>query len=87
MDRRETQMAFWSSQVDAVGQQAADPKRQTTVRFAAMTSPSVHAVTRSSPAAPVANSPVDLIDKTFALADECGGIEQLKRLVNKLAER
>jgi hypothetical protein len=31
------------------------------------------------------SSPVDLIDKTFALAQECGGIEQLKRLVDRLA--
>jgi hypothetical protein len=30
-----------SGQVDAAGQPAADPKRQTTVRFASMTSPSV----------------------------------------------
>ena len=44
----------------------------------------VHAVTRSVPAPAVA-SPIDLIDKTFALAEECGGIEQLKRLVNRLA--
>jgi hypothetical protein len=44
----------------------------------------VHAVTRSVPA-PVVASPIDLIDKTFALAEECGGIEQLKRLVNRLA--
>jgi len=28
---------------------------------------------------------VDLIDKAFALAHECGGIEQLKRLVDRLA--
>jgi hypothetical protein len=32
-------------------------------------------------------SPVDLIDKTFMLAQECGGIEQLQRLVNRLAQR
>jgi hypothetical protein len=30
-------------------------------------------------------SPVDLIDKTFALAVECGGIAQLKRLVDRLS--
>ena len=30
-------------------------------------------------------SPVDLIDKTLALAQECGGFEQLKRLVDRLA--
>jgi hypothetical protein len=29
---------------------------------------------------------VDLIDRTLALAQECGGIEQLKRLVERLAE-
>jgi hypothetical protein len=28
---------------------------------------------------------VDLIDKAFALAQECGGIDQLKRLVDRLA--
>jgi hypothetical protein len=32
-------------------------------------------------------SPVDLIDKTFTLAAECGGIAQLKRLVDWLAQR
>lgn len=31
-------------------------------------------------------SPLDLIDKAFALADECGGFEQLKRLVDRLAQ-
>ena len=30
-------------------------------------------------------SPVDLIDKTFALAQECGGMAELKRLVDRLA--
>jgi hypothetical protein len=35
--------------------------------------------------APVAVSPVDLIDRTLALAQECGGIEQLRRLVERLA--
>jgi hypothetical protein len=30
-------------------------------------------------------SPVDLIDRTFALAQECGGFEQLKRLVDRIA--
>lgn len=40
-----------------------------------------------APAAPspAATSPVELIDKTFALAQECGGMEQLKRLVDRLA--
>ena len=37
------------------------------------------------PAAMASGSPVDLIDKTFALAQECGGMEQLKRLVDRLA--
>jgi hypothetical protein len=32
-----------------------------------------------------ASSPVDLIDRTFAIAQECGGIDQLKRLVDRLA--
>ena len=39
------------------------------------------------PPAGASGSPVDLIDKTFALAQECGGMEQLKRLVDRLAER
>jgi hypothetical protein len=30
-------------------------------------------------------SPVDLIDRTLALAQECGGVGQLKRLVDRLA--
>jgi hypothetical protein len=32
-----------------------------------------------------ASSPVDLIDRTLALAQECGGVGQLKRLVDRLA--
>jgi hypothetical protein len=39
------------------------------------------------PTARASASPVDLIDKTFALAQECGGIGQLKRLVDRLAQR
>jgi hypothetical protein len=35
--------------------------------------------------APRANNPVDLIDRTFALARDCGGIDQFKRLVDRLA--
>jgi hypothetical protein len=31
------------------------------------------------------SSPVDLIDQTLALAPECGGVGQLKRLVDRLA--
>jgi hypothetical protein len=30
-------------------------------------------------------SPVDVIDKTFALAEECGGFEKLKSLVDRLS--
>ncbi len=30
-------------------------------------------------------SPVDLIDRTFALAQQCGGMAELKRLVDRLA--
>jgi hypothetical protein len=37
------------------------------------------------PGAAASGSPVDLIDKTFALAQECGGMENLKRLVDRLA--
>jgi hypothetical protein len=37
-----------------------------------------------SPAAQT--DPVDLIDKVFDLAEESGGLEQLKRLVDRLAE-
>jgi hypothetical protein len=33
-----------------------------------------------------AASPVDLIDRTLALAQECGSVGQLKRLVDRLAE-
>jgi hypothetical protein len=35
--------------------------------------------------APTAANPVDLIDRTLALAQDCGGVEQLKRLVERLA--
>jgi hypothetical protein len=38
----------------------------------------------SAPAAR-AGSPVDLIYRVFDIAGECGGIEQLKRLVDRLA--
>jgi hypothetical protein len=31
------------------------------------------------------SSPVELIDKTLSLAQECGGVGQLKRLVDRLA--
>jgi hypothetical protein len=30
-------------------------------------------------------NPVELIDKTFALAQECGGMDQLRRLVERLS--
>jgi hypothetical protein len=36
-------------------------------------------------ASTAAASPVDLIDRTLALAQECGGVEQLKRLVDRIA--
>jgi hypothetical protein len=44
-------------------------------------------VNAAKPVAAVAraSSPIDLIDRTFALAQECGGIDQLKRLVDRLA--
>jgi hypothetical protein len=35
--------------------------------------------------APAAANPVELIDWTFALAQQCGGIQQLKKLVDRLA--
>ena len=45
------------------------------------------AATPAPRAAAPSGSPVDLIDKTFSLAQECGGFEQLKRLVDRLAGR
>jgi hypothetical protein len=45
----------------------------------------IPAVPRSVLPPPPASSPVDLIDKAFTLAQECGGIAQLKRLVDRLA--
>lgn len=41
----------------------------------------------TAPAAktPKAAGPVDLIDRVFGLAEECGGMGQLKRLVERLA--
>jgi hypothetical protein len=30
------------------------------------------------------SGPIDLIDRVFDLADECGGFEQLKRLVDRM---
>jgi hypothetical protein len=30
---------------------------------------------------------MDLIDKAFAMAQECGGIEQFKRLVDRMAAK
>jgi hypothetical protein len=41
------------------------------------------AAPRASSAA--AANPVELIDSTFALAQQCGGIQQLKKLVDRLA--
>src|SRR5262249_50703174 len=43
------------------------------------------AVAAPRPAPTIAASPVDLIDRTLALAQDCGGVEQLKRLVDRLA--
>ena len=34
-----------------------------------------------------APNPVDLIDEVFGLAEECGGMAQLRRLVERLAGR
>jgi hypothetical protein len=48
------------------------------------------AVAQAAPPRPIAagsGSAVDLIDKTFAQAQECGGMAELKRLVDRLAER
>jgi hypothetical protein len=33
-----------------------------------------------------AASPVDLIDRVFDLAEQCGGVAELKRLVDRIAE-
>ena len=41
------------------------------------------AARQSAPAASA--SPVDLIDRTLALAQQCGGVDQLKRLVDRIA--
>ena len=40
----------------------------------------------SAPATSAAASPIDLIDQTFHLAQQCGGIEQLRKLVERMAE-
>ncbi|MGL4550331.1 MAG: hypothetical protein ACRC33_04025 [Gemmataceae bacterium] len=37
--------------------------------------------------APGAVSPVDLIDRVFGLAEQCGGMGELRRLVERLAAR
>jgi hypothetical protein len=39
----------------------------------------------TAPAPKRAAGPVDLIDRLFDFADECGGMGQLKRLVDRLA--
>ena len=44
------------------------------------------AAAATRPAATSSSSPVDLIDKTFALAQECGGLTALKKLVDRLAD-
>ena len=45
---------------------------------AAQSSPA-HATTKAA-------SPVDLIDRVFDLADRCGGLAELKKLVDRIAE-
>ena len=45
----------------------------------------VAAAAAPRPATVASGSPVDLIDRTFALAQECGGMAELKRLVDRLA--
>lgn len=57
-------------------------KKRGRPRAAAQTSPAKQA---PPPAAP-SSSPVDLIDKTFDLAKQCGGVAALKKLVDRLAE-
>jgi hypothetical protein len=42
------------------------------------------AATRQTASIAAAN-PVDLIDRTLALAQACGGVDQLKRLVDRIA--
>lgn len=46
-------------------------------------------VTRTAPGHSPAKAadPLDLIDEVFILARKCGGIERLKRLVDRLADR
>jgi hypothetical protein len=39
----------------------------------------------TQPGPPAAASPVDLIDKTLDLAQQCGGLAALKKLVDRLA--
>lgn len=47
--------------------------------------PAAARVTAGPVLAPAAVSPVDLIDRVFVLAEQCGGMGQLRRLVEKLA--
>lgn len=42
--------------------------------------------TQVSPRPAAAASPVDLLEKTLDLAQQCGGVQQLKRLVDRIAE-
>jgi hypothetical protein len=44
------------------------------------------AAAQPSPRAAAQAGPVDLIDKTLDLAQQCGGVAALKRLVDRLAE-
>jgi hypothetical protein len=48
--------------------------------------PAAARVARSKPAAPPSGSPVDLIDGALDLARQCGGVAELKRLVDKIAD-
>ena len=47
--------------------------------------PAIAPVAPRPPSAPAISNPVDLIDKAFSLAQECGGVDQLKRLVDRIA--
>jgi hypothetical protein len=54
------------------------PKKNTTA------SPAISPKAAAAPAASI--KPVDLLVKAFALANECGGVQQLKLLVDQMAE-
>src|SRR5258707_1219876 len=61
------------------------PGRKPGRKVAAPVVPAGQPVAVSAPRSATA-SPVDLIDSVFGLAQQCGGIEQLKRLVDRLAQ-